>query len=123
MMTAMHELHDVAPREIWDGVTARLVEGERMTLAIVEVAGGRVVPEHTHENEQIGFVIRGTIRFTIGDETRELGPGGSWSIPSNVPHRAEAGPDGAIVAEAYAPGRADWAALPLQPPSTPAWPS
>ncbi|GAA1661576.1 cupin domain-containing protein [Fodinicola feengrottensis] len=118
----MRELAEVGRREIWDGVTARMVEGERMTLAIIEIAAGKHVPEHVHDNEQIGFVIEGTVTFTVGDQTRVLGPGGSWRILSNVPHHAEVGPEGAVVAEAYAPGRADWANLPLLGPATPIWP-
>jgi quercetin dioxygenase-like cupin family protein len=109
-------------REIWDGVTARMVEGVRMTLAIVEIAPGKRVPEHTHDNEQIGFVIEGAVTFTVGDEVGELGPGGTWRIPSNVPHHVDVGRHGAVVAEAYAPGRADWAALPQLEPATPVWP-
>lgn len=122
-MTSMNDLARLSRREIWDGVMARMVEGERMTLAIVEIAPGRRVPEHAHDNEQIGFVIEGSVTFTVGDEVRELGPGGTWRILSNVPHHVEVGPDGAVVAEAYAPGRADWARLPLLEPGRPAWPA
>jgi len=118
----MRNLESIERREIWDGVTARMVEGERMTLAIVEIAPGKRVPEHRHDNEQIGFVIEGTVTFTVGDETRTLGPGGSWRILSNVAHHVEVGPNGAIVAEAYAPIRADWSAIPLLEPSEPTWP-
>jgi len=122
-VTSIRDLETVERREIWDGVTARVVEGERMTLAVVEIAPGKRVPEHVHDNEQIGFVIQGTLTFTIGEETKQLGPGGSWRILSNVPHHAEVGPDGAVVAEAYTPVRADWAALPTQEPATPVWPN
>jgi quercetin dioxygenase-like cupin family protein len=59
--------------------------------------------------------------FTIGDETRTLGPGGTWNIPSMVPHRAVAGPEGAIALDAFAPIRADWAFEELAP-RTPRWP-
>lgn len=121
-MDSMKELDQLPRREIWDGVMARMVEGERMTLAIVEIAPGRRVPEHTHDNEQIGFVIEGSVTFTVGDEVRELGPGGTWRILANVAHHVDVGPDGAVVAEAYAPGRADWAKLPLLDAAEPAWP-
>jgi quercetin dioxygenase-like cupin family protein len=121
-VSTMRDIEGMAQRQIWDGVTARMVEGERMTLAIVEIAPGRRVPEHAHDNEQIGFVIEGSVTFTVGDETRTLGPGGSWCIPSNVPHHVDVGPDGAVVAEAYAPVRADWATLPAVEPTPPNWP-
>jgi quercetin dioxygenase-like cupin family protein len=121
-VTAMRDLRDLPPRQIWDGVSARLVEGDGLTLAVVEVSPGRRVPEHAHPNEQLGFVIQGSVTFTIGDETRTLGPGGTWQIPASVPHHVDVGPDGAIVAEAYAPARDDWARLELPDPMAPRWP-
>lgn len=119
----MRDLESLDRQEIWDGVTARMIEGDRMTLAIVEIPPGRQVPEHAHDNEQIGFVIEGSLTFTIGDEARELGPGGSWCILSGTPHQVDVGPNGAVVAEAYAPGRADWAKLPKRSPGPPSWPA
>jgi quercetin dioxygenase-like cupin family protein len=119
---AMRDLAGMERRQIWDGVTARMVQGDRMTLAVVEIAPGKRVPGHAHDNEQIGFVIEGSVTFTVGDETRTLGPGGSWCIPSNVPHHVDVGPDGAVVAEAYAPIRADWAAIAVDEPAAPCWP-
>jgi quercetin dioxygenase-like cupin family protein len=81
------------------------------------------VPEHSHENEQLGLVLRGSVRFRVGDETRDVGPGGTWTIPSNVPHEVVAGPDGAEVIDVFAPVRADWAAHELGEPRPPRWPA
>jgi tetratricopeptide (TPR) repeat protein len=41
-------------------------------------SNGRVVEEHTervNEHEEIYLVLRGRVRFTVGDEEHELGPG------------------------------------------------
>ena len=109
--------------DVWGTtVRARRVEGERLTLALVELAPDAIVPGHQHENEQLGMVISGTVTFTIGDETRVLGPGGSWRIPSNVHHQVSVGPAGAMVIDIFAPTRRDWDALPTNPPSSPPWP-
>jgi quercetin dioxygenase-like cupin family protein len=69
------------------------------------------VPEHRHDNEQLGVLIRGSMRFRIGEETREFGPGASWRILSNTPHEVTAGPEGALAVESFAPARSDWAGL------------
>lgn len=106
-----------------ESVRARRLEGERVELALVELAPDSVVPGHRHENEQLGMVITGTVTFTIGDETRELGPGGTWRIPSDTPHQVSVGPAGAVVIDVFAPTRADWHALPSSPPSSPIWPA
>ena len=97
--------------QIWDGVTAQAVEGERMTLAVIELEPGRSVPEHSHDNEQLGFLVRGSMHFRIGEETRELRPGDTWRVLSTVPHEVTAGSDGAVAVECFAPARADWAGL------------
>jgi quercetin dioxygenase-like cupin family protein len=108
---------------IWDGVSGRVVPGERAALVIVELEPGSVIPEHSHDNEQIGVCARGSLTFRIGDETRERGPGDTWSIPSGVPHEVETGPDGAIVIEAFVPERAEWSALERLDPGSPRWPA
>ena len=110
-MSAFAELGHLAPRQIWDRIAARTVDGERITLAIVELDPNAVVAEHSHEQEQLGMVLSGTMDFRVGDERRMLGPGGTWRIPSNTPHEATAGPDGAVVIDVFAPPRGDWADL------------
>jgi len=110
------------PVRIWDGVLARTVEGEQLSLAVVELDPGSVVGEHSHENEQLGFVVSGSVTFRIGDETRELGPGGTWQIPPNVPHEVHTGAEGAVVIDVFAPARDDWHALERVPVQPPRWP-
>ena len=65
---------------------------------------------------------RGSLSFRIGDEQRELGPGGIWLIPSNVPHSATCGPDGAVVLDVFSPPREDWKQLEAAAPRPPGWP-
>jgi quercetin dioxygenase-like cupin family protein len=121
-MSTFIELHGIRPYLLRDGVRARAVTGERMTLAVVDLEPNSTVPEHKHENEQLGFVISGTLTMRIGSEQRELHAGDTYSIPSNVPHEANAGDDGATVVDAFAPLRADWAALKREDPSPGRWP-
>ena len=109
-------------KQIWKDVTARIVQSELITMAIVELPPNSVVPAHQHVNEQLGFVISGSLRFAVDGETRERGPGDTWRILADVPHEVTVGPEGAVVAEVYSPVRADWAALPDQPARPSAWP-
>ena len=108
--------------QVWNGVVARTVHGERLSLAVVELEPDTVVPEHSHENEQLGMVITGTVNFRVGTDTRELGPGGTWRIPPNTPHEVHTGPEGAVVIDVFAPVRADWDALERLESRSPAWP-
>ncbi|HUG29029.1 MAG TPA: cupin domain-containing protein [Candidatus Limnocylindria bacterium] len=123
----MSNLEDLADRpllEIWgDAVRARRVQGERITLAIVELAPDAVVPEHRHAAEQLGMVIRGQMRFTVDGETRDLGPGGTWRILGDRPHDVVAGPEGAVVIDVFTPVRDDWdEKTAVDPTPAPRWP-
>ena len=114
----------IAPFDVWgEAVRARKVEGDRITLAVVELAPNAVVPEHRHESEQLGIVIQGGVEFTIDGETRQLGPGGTWRILSNKPHVVQAGPGGAVVIDVFSPLRRDWDRYPLLEPRPPVWPA
>ena len=98
------------------------MHGELVTVALIELDPGAVVPEHSHENEQIGFLVQGVLTFTIGGETGEIVPGGSWRILANVPHSVTVGPEGAVLVEVFAPPRHDWAAIPESEPGPGRWP-
>jgi quercetin dioxygenase-like cupin family protein len=117
------DIGTVPALDVWgETVQARVVAGERASLALVELTPGAIVPEHHHEHEQLGIVIEGRVKFTIDGRSRELGPGGTWRIPSNAPHDVVAGPDGAVVIDIFSPVRADWDALPRSKERPPRWP-
>src|SRR4029453_8442234 len=95
-LAGFDEIRGLPVIQVWDKVVARAVHGERQSLAVVELDPNAVVPEHRHENEQLGLVLSGSLTFRIADETRELGPGETWAISSHVPHEVTAGPEGAV---------------------------
>jgi unsaturated pyranuronate lyase len=119
---AFDDLSSLDLRRIWDGVHGRVVHGERITLGVIELDPGSVVPEHHHENEQLGICLSGSLVFRVGDETRELGPGGAWSIPSDVPHEVHVGSEGAVVIDVFVPPRDDWREAPAVEPRDLRWP-
>jgi quercetin dioxygenase-like cupin family protein len=111
----------IPPQRIWDGVLGRTIHGERVSFSLVELEPGAVVPEHSHDNEQIGILLQGSVAFTIDGDTRQLQPGGTWRVLANVAHSVATGPDGAVVVEVFAPVRDDWHAIEQLPPSRPRW--
>jgi quercetin dioxygenase-like cupin family protein len=121
-VSAFSSLGDLGPLPIWTGILARVVEGREMTFAVVELDAHAVALKHDHPNEQIGIVLRGKMTFTVGGETRELGPGDTYVIRGNTPHEATAGPEGAVVIDVFSPLRADWRRLDPLAPKTPVWP-
>lgn len=123
-MSNLKNLAEFPLLEIWgEEVRARRVQGERITLAIVELAPNAVVPEHRHAAEQLGMVIQGQMHFTVDGETRDLGPGGTWRILGDRPHDVVAGPEGAVVIDVFTPVRSDWDDRPVAAGSpAPRWP-
>lgn len=122
-MSNLVDIATVPVIDVWgETIRARRIEGERITFALVELAPNGQVPEHRHEAEQVGMVIQGIVTFTIEDETRELGPGGTWCIPSGAAHHVAVGPQGAVVIDIFSPARRDWDALPSGPAHPGRWP-
>lgn len=108
---------------VWGSeVRARRIQGEHITLAMVELAAGASVPEHQHAAEQLGMVLAGAVDFTLDGETRTLGPGGTWRILTNLPHNVTAGPNGAVLIDAFTPVRSDWDDLPVVDEADPGQP-
>src|SRR5215216_2148842 len=110
-MNAFTPLEAIAPQLLADGYLARAIHGDSLTMAIVEIGPGAELPEHRHDNEQLGLVIEGSVRFRVGSEERILGPGETWRITSNSRHAVRAGDGGALVMDVFSPPRDDWRTL------------
>ena len=122
-MEPFADLADLPLRQIWQSVAVRTIDGERLTMGVVELDANALVPEHRHDHEQLGMVLHGSLEFRVGDERRELGPGGTWKIPSNVPHEVKVGAEGAVVLDVFAPVRQDWGGIEPDEPRPPRWPA
>jgi quercetin dioxygenase-like cupin family protein len=99
------------PRErVTDEIDRRVITGDRMMLAHVYLKKGSVVPRHSHENEQLTYILEGALRFKIGADGAEVivvRAGEVLVIPSNVPHEAEALED-TLDVDVFNPPRQDW---------------
>lgn len=106
-----HIRWDDLPREkVTDSLSRKLVTGERMMLAQVFLDEGCIVPKHSHENEQLTYILSGALRFWIGEDEGEVidvRAGEVLHIPSNVPHKALALED-TLDVDVFSPPRADW---------------
>ena len=102
---------DAMPKEELTPLLSRsLITGDRVMLAHVYLKKGAVVPRHSHDNEQITYILEGALKFWIGPEGEEeivLRAGEVLHIPSNTPHQAEALED-TLDVDVFAPPRADW---------------
>jgi quercetin dioxygenase-like cupin family protein len=108
MSGAFDKLGEIRSQQLFDGITARAVHGDHLTLAVVELEPGAVVAEHSHDNEQLGMLLDGELTLRVGDEERTLGPRETWCIAPNVAHSGHAGSEGAVVIDVFSPPRSDW---------------
>jgi quercetin dioxygenase-like cupin family protein len=88
----------------------RLISTDRMMLAHVYLEAGCIVPKHSHENEQLTYILEGVLRFWLGDDESELvdvAAGEVLHIPSFLAHRAEA-LERTLDVDIFCPPRQDW---------------
>ncbi len=103
---------DSVEREEMNPLLVRqFVAGDRSMLARLELKKGCIVPLHSHENEQISYILEGALRFKLGteDDVREVvvGAGEVLVIPGGMPHSAEALED-TLDLDVFCPPRQDW---------------
>jgi quercetin dioxygenase-like cupin family protein len=78
---------ECARHTIFPGVQIQTCAAEKMMVSIVDLAPHSVVEEHAHPHEQVGMLLSGRVRFTIGDEEKVLNPGDVWCIPGGIKHK------------------------------------
>lgn len=88
-------------------IERQFVSGQQGMLARLLLRAGCVVPMHSHENEQITYILEGALKFTIQGEEIVVRSGEILVIPPHMPHTAEALED-TIDLDIFAPPRADW---------------
>lgn len=106
----LYRIDDMPKEQVKDGLSRRLITTDRMMLGHIYFEPGCIVPKHSHENEQLTYILKGTLRFVLGDDQSEqidVSAGEVLHIPSWVPHSAEA-LDDVIDVDIFCPPRQDW---------------
>ena len=109
--SAAHYRWDDLPAEpLKGGISRRLITGKGVMIAHVYLKKGDDVPQHSHENEQITYILEGALRFWLGPEGEQeltVRAGEVLVIPSNLEHRALALED-TLDVDVFNPPRQDW---------------
>ena len=101
---------DMPKEQLKPDLGRRLISTERLMLAHVYLEQGCVVPKHSHENEQLTYILEGCLRFSLGDDESEVvdvAAGEVLHIPSHLPHKAEA-LETTLDVDIFCPPRQDW---------------
>ncbi len=104
----LHAIEEAPREDMIAGVQRRFVSGERATVGQIWLAKGALVPRHTHESEQVSYIVKGALKFKLDDSDEvTVRSGQILVIPSNMPHSAEAVED-TYDLDLFAPRREDW---------------
>jgi quercetin dioxygenase-like cupin family protein len=99
--------HMVPLEELNPLLQRQFVVGQDIMLARVLLKKGCIVPEHSHHNEQLTYILDGALKFWIAGEEIVVHAGEVLCIPANMPHKAEALED-TVDLDVFNPPRADW---------------
>jgi quercetin dioxygenase-like cupin family protein len=106
----LYRWEDLPKERLKPDLQRRLIATERLMLAHVYLEKGCVVPTHSHENEQLTYILEGLLRFSLGEDGSEVvdvAAGDVLHIPSNLPHAAEA-IETTLDVDIFCPPRQDW---------------
>jgi len=101
---------DMPAEQLKGGLSRRLITGDRMMIAHVYLKKDAIVPRHSHENEQITYILEGALHFRLGENgEREVTvrAGEVLVFPSYLPHSAVALED-TLDVDVFNPPRQDW---------------
>ena len=104
---SLHRWDEIALEKITEMISRKIVSGEREMLAQIYLKRGALVPMHTHESEQMTYILQGALRFLVDGEEVIVREGEVLHIPSGLPHQAEALED-TLELDVFSPVRAEW---------------
>jgi quercetin dioxygenase-like cupin family protein len=94
--------------EVLPGIRIKtIVAGECTLMSKFTMSAGAELPLHSHPNEQIGYLLSGSIVLHIGDRSHDIKSGDSWCVPQGIAHRADILEDSEAL-EIFSPVRRDY---------------
>jgi quercetin dioxygenase-like cupin family protein len=103
----LHRWDEIALEKITEMMSRKVIAGERLLLAHVYLKRGALVPMHSHDNEQMTYVLEGALRVHVGGEEVTIREGEVLRIPGGLPHQAEA-LDDTLELDVFSPARKEW---------------
>jgi quercetin dioxygenase-like cupin family protein len=103
----LYKWDDVVLENVREGISRKFIAGDREMVAQITLRRGAIVPEHSHESEQLTYVLTGALKFTLAGGDITVRPGELLRIPSWMPHSAEA-LDDTFELDLFSPIRQDW---------------
>ncbi len=103
----VHRWDEIALEKITEMISQKIVAGEREMLAQIYLKRGALVPMHSHESEQMTYILQGALKVIVGGEVVTVREGEVLHVPSWISHQAEALED-TFELDVFSPVRQDW---------------
>ena len=95
--------------EVRPGVSRKGFRGDQFMMVMNTLEPGMEINPHSHPFEQAVYIVQCKVRFHVGDEVFEGGPGSVIRIPPNIEHYAEPfGDEPVLNLDIFAPLREDY---------------
>jgi quercetin dioxygenase-like cupin family protein len=109
----LHRWDEIALEKVTEMLSRKIVSGDRETLVQVFIRRGCQVPMHSHESEQMTYVLQGALKFLVAGDEITVREGEVLHIPSGVAHQAEA-LDDTFELDVFSPPRGEAVSLPVE---------
>ena len=103
----LHRWDEIELEKVTEMFSRKIVSGDREMVTQIYMKKGALVPVHSHESEQMSYVLQGSLRFVVASEEVIVREGELLHIPSWVEHQAEALED-TFTLDIFSPIRQDW---------------
>jgi quercetin dioxygenase-like cupin family protein len=103
----LHRWDEIALEKVTEMLSRKIVAGDREMLVQVYLKRGCLVPMHTHDSEQMTYVLQGSLKFLVGGEEITVREGEVLHISSGIEHQSEALED-TFELDVFSPIRQDW---------------
>ena len=77
----LHTWTSIPAQEVTAGLQRRFVTASRVTIARLDMKRGCAVPSHSHENEQVTYVLSGALRFNVAGKEIVVRSGEMLELP------------------------------------------
>lgn len=102
-----YDLNEVENDEVNSGYVRKIVSGKSLTIARIEVKEGEVTQLHSHDNEEVVYVLKGRWLFRLPDGDVVLTDNQLLCIPADTEHSSEVLED-TIALDICSKTRPDW---------------
>jgi quercetin dioxygenase-like cupin family protein len=103
----LHRWDEIALEKVTEMLSRKIIAGDREMVVQIYVKRGCLVPMHSHDSEQMTYVLQGALRAIVHGDEVVVREGEILHVPPGIPHQAEAIED-TFTLDLFCPIRHEW---------------